>query len=243
MKENVIEIFSSVQGEGIYVGARQVFVRLEGCNLACCYCDTEHKAGAHPFCRIESSAGCGQFHTMANPISEREVARIVNGYLDELPHQAVSFTGGEPLLHTDFLSATAPLLQAPVLLETNGTMYQELAEILPFISMISMDMKLPSAVGRPMWAEHEAFLKKACQKDVYVKIVITKHTAVEELRTASQLIRDTAPEIPLILQPVTPVAGCEPTSPREMLRFQKECLSVIPDVRIIPQTHVMMGQL
>ena len=36
---NVVEIFSGIQGEGIHVGRRQIFLRLAGCNLRCDYCD------------------------------------------------------------------------------------------------------------------------------------------------------------------------------------------------------------
>ena len=57
MRENIIEIFSSIQGEGKYVGCRQIFVRLEGCNLDCTYCDTENEIGGHAHCMVEERAG------------------------------------------------------------------------------------------------------------------------------------------------------------------------------------------
>ena len=36
----VVEIFSSINGEGTKAGRLAVFVRLQGCNLNCSYCDT-----------------------------------------------------------------------------------------------------------------------------------------------------------------------------------------------------------
>ena len=105
MQENLIEIFSSIQGEGKYVGCRQIFVRFEGCNLACRYCDTENAPGAHPTCQIETHAGSRQFENVANPLSAQDVAAHIKRLLAETPHQAVSFTGGEPLLHAPFIHA------------------------------------------------------------------------------------------------------------------------------------------
>ena len=34
------EIFSGIQGEGVLVGVRQIFLRFHGCQLHCRYCDT-----------------------------------------------------------------------------------------------------------------------------------------------------------------------------------------------------------
>ena len=38
----VVEIFSSIDGEGKRTGQIATFVRLAGCNLRCCYCDTKY---------------------------------------------------------------------------------------------------------------------------------------------------------------------------------------------------------
>ena len=39
---SVNEIFSSIDGEGIRTGYLTTFIRLNGCNLKCSYCDTKY---------------------------------------------------------------------------------------------------------------------------------------------------------------------------------------------------------
>ena len=98
MQRSIIEMFSSIQGEGKYVGCRQVFVRFAGCNLACRYCDTENAPAKHRVCQVETHAGSRAFREEKNPLSLAQAAEEINRLLREVPHQAVSFTGGEPLL-------------------------------------------------------------------------------------------------------------------------------------------------
>ena len=47
MDAPIIEIFSSIQGEGLLIGERQIFVRFAGCNLDCTYCDTKNSQSAN----------------------------------------------------------------------------------------------------------------------------------------------------------------------------------------------------
>ena len=39
---NLVEIFSSIQGEGPDLGAATLFVRFGGCDLRCRWCDSPH---------------------------------------------------------------------------------------------------------------------------------------------------------------------------------------------------------
>ncbi|MFN3803906.1 MAG: 4Fe-4S cluster-binding domain-containing protein [Pyrobaculum sp.] len=43
----VLEIFATLQGEGINLGKPAVFVRLAGCPIRCVYCDTKHSWDFH----------------------------------------------------------------------------------------------------------------------------------------------------------------------------------------------------
>lgn len=241
MNDSIIEIFSSVQGEGKYIGMRQLFLRFPGCNIKCRFCDTDFSATS--ICRMEMIPGSGNIEELPNPLSAEIIATNLNGMLAKAHHHSVSLTGGEPLLHADFIRVLAPLLHAPLFLETNGTLYHEMKSVLDMISYISMDIKLPSVTGETLWSEHRHFLELVYHKDVYVKIVVAENTSKEEFLQAVHLMAESSPDTLLVLQPVTPFGGLTAPSAMKLLDFQARALDLLPEVRVIPQAHRMLGLL
>lgn len=118
----VVEIFKSIEGEGIRTGMPATFVRLFGCNLHCSYCDTRYA------CDDDSS------------YTEMKAEEIVekcgrNGLMN------ITVTGGEPLLHDGIIGLLSELLEKGynVNVETNGT--------LPFASSRRMIRKQSVVMG------------------------------------------------------------------------------------------------
>jgi len=172
MKAPVGEVFDSIQGEGLYMGEQQIFVRFFGCNLKCRYCDT---------------------------VMHRYVEYEPEGLLEEVKRyqrttDVISYTGGEPLLHKDFLKAMLPLAHRCNFrnyLETNGTLPGALSEVIEYVNVIAMDMKLPSSTGlEPQWGVHREFLKIALKKDVFIKVILCESTVDEDMREVISIIRN-----------------------------------------------------
>ena len=116
-----------------------------------------------------------------------------------------------------------------------------------------MDWKLSSAVRResdargddvaPFHDRHEAFLERAARAtDVYLKVVLTTATEDRELEEVCVRVARTAPDVPLVLQPVTPhgLVRDSPSASR-VLACVRACSDRLADVRLIPQTHKMVG--
>lgn len=235
----VVEIFSSIQGEGTHLGRRQIFIRLADCNLACAYCDTEfHRASLFP-CEIRPGSG---FSTdMENPVDCAAIAELVGGWHRDLPgaHQAISITGGEPLCQAEALATWLPVLRSilPIHLETNGTLPDSLAPLRAALDFISMDIKLASVTGTPTpWPAHRRFLELAAQGACQVKAVVGPLTPEDEIDAVARLVQEVAPTVPLILQPQTIERRVSLAADR-MLAMQARAAAIHGDVRVIPQVH------
>ncbi|MCM8793867.1 MAG: 7-carboxy-7-deazaguanine synthase QueE [Candidatus Omnitrophica bacterium] len=214
----VAEVFRSIQGEGIYVGIPQVFVRMYGCQLGCSFCDT----------LLE------KYDIFSPQRLLKEISFLANG-IDSL-----AITGGEPLEQVEFLKFFLPLAKEnnfKIYLETNGINYKGLKELLEFIDIIAMDIKLPSSTQRKaFWREHQRFLEVASEKNLFVKMVICLATEEQDLRKAVSLLKEK--KIPLILQPNT----FELNKLGEKLeKFQMLCKDYLEEVRIIPQMQRLLG--
>lgn len=227
---DITEIFSSIQGEGIFVGVKQVFVRFKDCNLKCSFCDEARKA-----------VGSVEYST------NRLIGSIKDIDAASGPHHSVSFTGGEPLLYTGCLKKILCFLKDAGLksyLETNGTLPERLKDIIGLVDIVAMDFKLPSSTGeKEYWNEHREFLKIAASKNVFVKAVVTSNTVREDIEKAVSLIKDVDKDIPLVLQPVTPTDTFNDKIDMNLLSCFLEIglKSGLRDVRVIPQVHKMLG--
>jgi len=246
---NLVEIFSAIQGEGPYLGERQIFLRLGGCDLRCRFCDSAHTWRPQGQGRVELTPGERDFQPVTNPVTGAQMLTWLSHQAQGLRHQAISITGGEPLLQADFLAEFLPTLTTqiplPIYLETGGHRPQELAQVLPWVRIIAMDYKLPSVSGENYHHAHQAFLTQAVGAgvEIFVKIIVDQHTQTSELGEALGMIQAIDPGILVILQPVTPRPASPAPTPAQVLAWQKFAQDYIQQVRVIPQTHPLLGQL
>jgi len=221
MKGKISEVFESIQGEGVYLGERQIFVRFFGCNLECRFCDT----------RLNTFFEC----------EPEELFEMIKKYPRD--YHSIAFTGGEPLLQKDFLKAVLELTHSAGYrnyLETNGTLFVELKEIIDYVDIVAMDLKLASSTGMEnYWRAHRHFLEIASRKEVFLKAVICTSTEEEDLLDGIKLIKEILKAPILVLQPNSYEDRI--SLDRKLERFRDICINENIPACIIPQVHKVIG--
>ena len=212
------EIFTSIQGEGPYIGVKQLFVRFCGCNLNCKYCDTKYD------------------NENSRLYSIGELQSIIDNNLD---CHSVSLTGGEPLLNIEFLKKFVPLCKLPIYLETNATLADSLSEVIDNIDYISADIKIPSCTGgNPLWIEHSKFFNIAQNKNLFAKVVFDENITDSEIAKSVELVDKYG--IELVLQPKSSHKSVIVNMNFVESIFNK-FLSQYTKVRLIPQVHKFLN--
>lgn len=118
----ITEIYESIQGESSYAGLPCIFVRTTGCDLRCCWCDSEFAFYG------------GENLTIA------EILKRVEQYSSRL----IELTGGEPLLQKELPALANSLLERgyTVMVETGG--HRDISVLDTRVIKI-MDIKCPGS--------------------------------------------------------------------------------------------------
>lgn len=256
----VLEVFASFQGEGRYVGEPQTFVRLAGCPLRCRWCDTPGSWAVPdaPRVRIEGRGSVRRGDGRATP--EELVAWIEE--VEAGPARTVSVTGGEPLVWSGFVRALrAELGLRRLHLETAGAHPRALAEVLDVVDHVSLDLKLPSDLDTPVplvlpgggesegephgaraWAAvRAAILPQVRGRDACGKLILAGDRAAFEFVPLLDDVARLAPDLFLVVQPVTPLNGVPAPSRAALTELAELALARRLCVRVLPQVHRALG--
>jgi len=240
IKAYIHEVFYSIQGEGLWAGRLQHFVRFKGCNVGCRYCDTPET------CFVSEDDFRKGHRLLGEPVT-------VDGILETLELQAAqqpgihsfSLTGGEPLIQIDLLEELIPRLkerwpEQPVMLETAGLHHEAVGRVIESLDLISMDFKLPSTSGlHGTRSQHERFMAVMGDTSYYVKTIVDPRTPLREVHEAARAVAEHGKSTPFFLQPVTREGHV--WGGRYLIDLFGVAREILDDVRVLPQIHKILS--
>jgi 7-carboxy-7-deazaguanine synthase len=253
----VSEIFSSIQGEGINLGAPSVFLRLAVCNLHCWYCDTKYTwlynekmlQTVRAYLKalgIKESQFPGDLHVY-EPL--KEVKRIslqeVESRILFLGINHLVVTGGEPVLQQTQLTPLFRRLKRPnsdekdpfyIEIETNGTIKPS-REILPLVDQWNVSPKLSTSGNSEFAREKKEPLETFARLgNTFFKFVVSAPSFEQDLREIQELSSGyKIPPSRIMLMP----EGTDASILKErMVLISKVCEKL--GYRVTPRLHILL---
>jgi 7-carboxy-7-deazaguanine synthase len=172
------EIFVTLQGEGNYTGTPSIFIRLQGCDVGCPWCDTKHTWALNQENKVRFNIMLKK--TEDSPkYAETQLQELSNYLQNNYNHiKHVVITGGEPAMYN--LKPLCELLEQldkSIQIETSGT-YQ-------LLIIDSVWVTLSPKINMP---NNKEVLKSVIFRANEIKMPIGK---MEDINKLKKMILDT----------------------------------------------------
>ncbi len=188
----VNEIFITIQGEATFTGTPSCFIRLQGCNVGCPWCDTKHtwQLDANTQISVTELVNKANDKDSWASFTLNEIKDFVKTHASTIKH--VVITGGEPALYDlkplcDMLEALGKTVQ----IETSGTELLRISEQ----AWVTLSPKFNMPGGKQV-------LIDAVKRANEIKMPIGKVSDIEKLKTFI-FDYDFSQRIPIWLQPLS----------------------------------------
>jgi 7-carboxy-7-deazaguanine synthase len=228
MKIPVMEVFGpTIQGEGMVMGQKTMFVRTAGCDYSCAWCDSSF-----------TWDGTGK-SVSKRPEEIIEELRQIGG--ESFSH--VTISGGNPALHKG-IGELVDLCHEngwKVAVETQGSMWQDW---LGNIDDITLSPKPPSSGMKTDFGKLDAIMENLARANASLKVVIFDE---EDFKYAED-VHLRYPEVPFFLQ-----TGNSDTATTDDARLVADLLeryewlidqavrsSAMNDAKVLPQLHTLV---
>ncbi|MCC2624533.1 MAG: ygcF [Burkholderiales bacterium] len=167
------EIFVTLQGEAGFAGTPSVFIRLQGCDVGCGWCDTKHTWKVNQKNEID-------FNNLFNKSDDKnswatatatQITRCIETNYPHIKH--IVITGGEPAMYD-----LRPLCQAlenlgkDIQIETSGTYELKI----PDSTWVTLSPKIDMPGGKPV-------LLKCIVRANEIKMPVGKLADIQKLKS------------------------------------------------------------
>lgn len=237
LRIRISEVFTSIEGEGIYIGTKTLFVRLAGCPLRCFYCDTPYALNISD----------GKYYSIEDAFN------LIKSNLNNKNVFKINFTGGEPLLQHLALYRLAELIKGELglrtYLESSCFDANRFLYLLPLIDICKVEFKLSDA--NAVDSNHYSILLSNAlkclryavnnDKATYIKVVVSNLSKREELEELAEMIFNEIKKEDIKGFVLQPVHGINEPRLEHMLSLYDAIYQYYEDVRIIPQVHKVMS--
>ncbi|MBU1109097.1 MAG: hypothetical protein KKB51_20640 [Candidatus Riflebacteria bacterium] len=230
-RADICEVFSSIQGEGLYVGTMQLFIRL-GIGEA-----VENSFWVRTF------PGTRNFREK-NPITARKLFADLNKHFPLNQFFCISLIGGEPLRQIDFLEAFLPRLRREGIMlfaETSAPSARDFARLVPLVDLLCLELTIPRKEhtnGKEL-KRLTAVLELTSPDTTYLRLTVDAHENPQIL--LSQLNKLPVSKYTLVLQPrMVGLSHISDWDTGTILEWINLFAPLFAQIRWIPRVHKLL---